>query len=260
MQCTRRLYAQAGFWSRSMNEFKRLSRIAINMETLEVPKKPYHLIQFDQPGKIDELKLMCDFQQGGFSKADITHHPETEKDPAHIRFKGSISTELPPSRPDIQRSGYAAFRTKDFGRTIFGQWYWDVDPYNYLAMKIKSDGRRYHINIQTDSLVPTDIHQHRLYSTTPGEWETVVVSFSDFVRTNFGMPVEPQSEMMKNKLKSVGIGLIDRVPGPFDIRIAEIYATNFRHGQDASNQALLQNKQDDQTRKPKEDEPEKILM
>ncbi|PSK34825.1 Complex I intermediate-associated protein 30, mitochondrial [Elsinoe australis] len=260
MQCTRRLYAQAGFWSRSMNEFKRLSRIAVNMETLEVPKKPYHLIKFDNPEKVDELKLMADFQQGGFSKADITHHEETATEPSHIRFKGSISTELPPSRQDIQRSGYAAFRTKDFGRTIFGQWFWDVDPYAFLAMKIKSDGRRYHINIQTDSLVPTDIHQHRLYTTTPGEWETVVVRFSDFVRTNYGMPVEPQSEMMKNKLKSVGIGLIDRVPGPFDISIAEIYATNYRSGQDAAEARKALPEQQREQKEKKQEEPEKILM
>ncbi|PNS19685.1 Complex I intermediate-associated protein 30, mitochondrial [Sphaceloma murrayae] len=226
--------ARAGFWSRSIGEFQRLSRIAINMETLEEPTKPYHLIKFDNAAKLDDLKLMCDFQQGGFSKAEITHHPQTASEPAHVRFRGSISTELPPNRSDIQRSGYAAFRTKDFGRTLFGQWYWDVDPYDYLAMKVKSDGRRYHINIQTDSLVPTDIHQHRLYSATPGEWETVVVRFGDFVRTNYGMPVEPQSEIMKNKLKSVGIGLIDRVPGRFDISIAEIYATNFKSDQDAA--------------------------
>lgn len=223
------------------------------METLEVPTKPYHLIKFDRPEKIDELKLMCDFQQGGFSKADITWHPETATQPSHIRFKGSISTQLPPNRPDIQRSGYAAFRTKDVGRTLFGQWFWDVDPFTFLAMKVKSDGRRYHINIQTDSLVPTDIHQHRLYSQSPSEWETVVVRFGDFVRTNHGMPVEPQSEMMKNKLKSVGVGLIDRVIGSFDLSIAEIYATNYSTGQSVTTGTSADHP-------PKSEEAEKILI
>lgn len=204
------------------------------METLEVPTKAYHFMKFDKADRVDELKLMCDFQHDGFSKAVITWQPESAKEPAHIRFKGSISTQIPASRPDIQRSGYAAFRTKDIGRSLWGQWFWDVDPYTFLAMRVKSDGRRYHINIQTDSLVPTDIHQHRLYTKTPGEWETIVVRFGDFVRTNHGMPVEPQSEMMKNKLKSVGIGLIDRVQGPFDISIAEIYATNYSTGQKMS--------------------------
>ena len=199
---------------------------------------------------------MCDYQHDGYSKADIKWHPETATEPSHIRFKGSISTQIPPSRPDIQRSGYAAFRTRDIGRTLWGQWFWDVDPYTFLAMRVKSDGRRYHINIQTDSLVPTDIHQHRLYTKTPGEWETVVVRFGDFVRTNHGMPVEPQSEMMKNKVKSVGIGLIDRVQGPFDISIAEIYATNYSTGQ-SSPTGSSSEKRPQQTQPP---EVEKILI
>ena len=229
------------------------------METLEVPTKPYHLIKFDTANKIDELKLMGDFQSGGFSKADITWHPETATEPNHIRFKGSISTELPPNRPDIQRSGFAAFRTKDVGRSLFGQWFWDVDPFTFLAMKVKSDGRRYHINIQSDALVPTDIHQHRLYSHNPGEWETIVVRFGDFVRTNHGMPVEPQSEMMKNKLKTVGIGLIDRVQGDFDISIAEIYATNYSTGQSISTGTAAAQEAQMETNQ-KTNEEEKILM
>jgi hypothetical protein len=34
----------------------------------------------------------------------------------------------------------------------------------YLALRIKSDGRRYTVNVQTDAVVETDIHQHRLYT------------------------------------------------------------------------------------------------
>ena len=40
------------------------------------------------------------------------------------------------------------------------------------------------------------------------------------------MVVEPQREMLRQKVRSVGIGLIDRVPGPFELRIADVYATN----------------------------------
>lgn len=111
--------------------------------------------------------------------------------------------------------------------------------------------------------MPTDLHQHRLYTQKPGEWETVVVSFNEFVRTNYGMVVEPQKEMMRQRVRSVGIGLIDRVPGPFDLSIAEIYATNDSGGQDLG-------KKDDEKldmfgelgdEKPrKKDEPEKILI
>lgn len=179
---------------------------------------------------------MSDQDMGGFSDVNFDFVPESTQDPSHVRFNGTISTELPPNRQDIQRSGYAAWRTKDMGRNLFGKGLWDLDPYSYIALKIKSDGRKYFINIQTESIVPTDLHQHRLYSQKPGEWETVIVAINEFVRTNHGMVVEPQSDMMRQRIRSIGIGLIDRMPGPFDLGIAEIYATNNSGGKEFAKQ------------------------
>ena len=152
--------------------------------------------------------------------------PARRPAPAHLRFHGAISTRLPRDRLDLQRSGYAAFRNRDRAATLLGRSVWNVDPYTYLGLRIKSDGRRYHVNLQTDTIVPTDIHQHRLYARTPGEWETVLIRWADFVRTNDGTVVEPQSEMQRNSLRSVGIGLIDRVEGPFDLCISQVWATD----------------------------------
>lgn len=151
---------------------------------------------------------------------------EQEVEPAHALFKGTISTELPPNRPEIQRSGYAAFRTRDRGYSLFGKLLWDIDPFNFLALRVKSDGRKYFINIQTESIVPTDLHQHLLPCSKPGEWETITIPFSAFVRTNHGMVVEPQREMMRQKVRSIGIGSTDRIPGPFELRVADMWATN----------------------------------
>lgn len=166
---------------------------------------------------------------GGYSKANFDWIPPNT-DPAnpngHVRFHGSISTRLPKGRPDVERSGYAMWRTLDRGRTIFGKSLWDVDPWAYLALRVKSDGRAYHVNIQTESIEPTDLHQHRLFVRRPGEWETVLIRFNDFVRTNHGWVVEPQTEMLRQKLRTVGIGLTDRVEGPFDLSVERIWATN----------------------------------
>ena len=233
-----------GFWKRSLDEFKRQANIAIKMEGLHEPQKAFPLIQFTQPDSTDRCKLICDSDTGGFSKVSLTFragraHEESKREvgvideegvqdepPAHAVFQGSISTELPPNKPDIQRSGYAAWRTRDRGASLFGKLLWDIDPYSYLALRIKSDGRKYFVNIQTESIVPTDLHQHLLPCYTPGQWETVIVPFSAFVRTNYGMIVEPQKEMMRQKVRSIGIGLIDRVQGPFELGIADLYATN----------------------------------
>jgi len=152
--------------------------------------------------------------------------PAAQGPPSYARFHGVISTELPKDRPDIKRTGYAAFRTADRGRTVFGQGVWDIDPYTYLALRVRTDGRAYFVNVQTDSVVPTDLHQHRLFTKKPGEWETVLIRWNDFVRTNFGFVVEPQTEMLRQKVRSIGIGLTDRIPGPFELCIERMWATN----------------------------------
>ncbi|KAK8102859.1 Complex I intermediate-associated protein-like protein CIA30 [Apiospora sp. TS-2023a] len=234
-----------GFFGRSLDEFKRLSNIALKMEGIKGPSGPMPLHTFDNPQDVADCKLMCDVDIGGYSKASLDWVPAAQQPqsslsdspaakprrqhtstPAHVRFQGSISTALPAHRPDIQRSGFAAWRTIDRPPTVFGRAVWDIDMYTYLALRVKSDGRAYFVNVQTESVVPSDLHQHRLFARRPGEWETVLVKWNDFVRTNHGFVVEPQTEMLRQKVKSVGIGLTDRVPGPFELCIQSMWATN----------------------------------
>ena len=169
---------------------------------------------------------MSDGDMGGFSKAALQFQAESEEDPPHARFHGTISIELPNNRPQIQRTGYAAWRTLDRPATLFGRSLWDIDPYTYMALRVKSDGRKYFVNLQTDSIVPTDLHQHRLLTRQLGQWETVFIKWHEFVRTNHGQVVEPQNEMLRQKVRTAGIGLTDRVPGPYDLAIEEMWATN----------------------------------
>lgn len=208
----------------------------INLEAIRGAQGPYELCKFDDPATVQECKVMSDAEISGYSQSNLDWHtassppPSSETTPAapggYARFHGHISTDLPKTRPDIQRTGYAAFRTPDRKRTLFSRGLWDIDPYGYLALRLRSDGRSYFVNVQTDSLIPTDLHQHRLFAKRPGEWETVLIKWNDFVRTNHGMPIEPQTELLRQKVNSVGVGLTDRVPGPFELCIERIWATN----------------------------------
>ncbi|KAL8675260.1 MAG: hypothetical protein Q9168_000381 [Polycauliona sp. 1 TL-2023] len=215
-----------GFVARSLEEFKRFAKIAYNQEGLRTATGRYSLLDFTNPDTITMCKTMSDADLGGFSKVAADQIPATATEPAHMRFHGNISIDLPPNRPQVQRTGYAAWRNRDRGPTIFGKSLWDVDRYLYLALRIKSDGRKYFVNVQTESIEYTDIHQHRLYAQRPGEWETLLIEWSNFVRTNYGQVVEPQNEMLTQKVRTVGIGLTDRVPGPFDLCISSMWATN----------------------------------
>jgi len=257
------------FIKRSLDEFKRVSNIALKLEGLTSPGRPFPIIYFDTPASLTDCKPMSDQDIGGFSTVHLDHHPATANEPAHVRFHGNISTKLPADRPQIQRTGYAAWRTLDRPFTVFGKALWDIDPFRYLAVQFKSDGRKYFINLQTESIVPTDIHQHRLYSKTPGEWETVLIKWREFVRTNHGQVVEPQREMLTQKVRSIGIGLIDRQPGPYDLSISRMWATNAFDEDDVLREALrrsggsLERVMDERWRnsmKKEKEQSEKILM
>ncbi len=50
--------------------------------------------------------------------------------------------------------------------------------------------------------------------------------WTDFVRTSYGYVTEPQTEMLRAKVRSVGVGLTDRVAGPFELCVERIWATN----------------------------------
>ena len=154
----------------------------------------------------------------------LKHVPKTETEPAHATFYGRISTELPYDAPETYATGFSGWRNKDRPWTIFGRPLWDLEPFPYLALRVKSDDRKYFVNMQTETIVPTDIHQHRLHTRTNGEWETVYIQFRSFVRTNAGHVVEPQNEMMRHKTRSVGFSSIDRIPGNFNISIHKIWA------------------------------------
>jgi len=91
------------------------------------------------------------------------------------RFTGTISIDLPKNRPDIERSGFAAWRTPDPGWAILGKALYNVEPYSFLALRVKADQSRYFVNVQVDSLVQNDLFQHRLFAKTPGNWETLYV-------------------------------------------------------------------------------------
>ncbi|PNY22675.1 Complex I intermediate-associated protein 30, mitochondrial [Tolypocladium capitatum] len=236
MRSTRPLLAR-GFLARSVDELRRRSSIAWRLEAVKGPQGPRPLYDFRTAERVRGCILMSDNLIGGRSSSSLDHASPGEADGAsdgagpsppasYARFHGFISTSLPPDRPNVQRSGYAAFRTPDQPPTLFGKSLWDIDPYTYLAMRIKSDGRAYFINLQTEAVEPTDLHQHRLFAKRPGQWETVMVKWNDFVRTNYGFVVEPQTELLRQKVRSVGVGLTDRVEGPFELCIERVWATN----------------------------------
>jgi NADH dehydrogenase [ubiquinone] 1 alpha subcomplex assembly factor 1 len=200
-----------------------------------MPKKPFPLLTFDRPESLTECKTMSDADTGAFSTSRLDFVPARGADPPHARFHGTISLALPRDRQNrMLGAGYAGFRSADRRGSMFGGRFWNLDPYTFLALRVRADDdgggarrRPFLVNLQTDSIEPTDLHQHRLYARPAAAgWHTLLIGLDDFVRTSFGSVVEPESDMMRQRVSSVGISLTDRVPGPFSIRIERVWATN----------------------------------
>ncbi|KAG0263423.1 hypothetical protein BG011_008830 [Mortierella polycephala] len=208
-----------GFLRRSIN--------AIGTEIAKVPKMDHSPWSRQLPMASlktqEDLKswlVGCDKDIGGFSEA---HLDITKNDTG--RFYGHLSLDLPENE-SVQRSGYAGIRTKTRPSTVFGTPVWDTSLFEYLSLKVKGDERKYFVNLQTDGVLPTDLYQHRLFLKTPGEWETVLIPFKDFILTNQGFIQEDQIEIFREKVKNVGVSIIDRTSGPFELEIESISAVN----------------------------------
>ncbi|CAG8784877.1 4737_t:CDS:2, partial [Gigaspora margarita] len=111
------------------------------------------------------------------------------------------------------------------GSTLFGTPCWDTTLYRYLSIRAKGDNKKYLVNIQTDGPVISDLFQHRLFLRKPGEWETIMIPFTDFILTNHGVIQEPQIEMYRERVRTIGISLLMQ-PGPFCLELDWIKMIN----------------------------------
>jgi NADH dehydrogenase [ubiquinone] 1 alpha subcomplex assembly factor 1 len=73
---------------------------------------------------------------------------------------------------------------------------------------------------------PIELWQHQLFLRTPGQWETVLIPWSDFLRTwNGRISYKKFDGMDKERAKTVGASLIERKEGPFCLHATEIKIT-----------------------------------
>ncbi|KAJ2722421.1 hypothetical protein GGI07_003319 [Coemansia sp. Benny D115] len=180
----------------------------------------YTVAQVQSAGDLNRWVKGSDRDIGGFSDAWLDTTAS-----GHARFHGYISQKLPEDKR-FKRSGYAMVRTRDPQPNILNDGTWDSSQFRYLAMRVKSDNRRYFVNLKSGSLIPTDIYQHLLPIRTPGRWETVVVPFNMFTLTSNSVIVASQPMMASTQMETVGFSISDRQEGPFSLEFAWIKAFN----------------------------------
>lgn len=122
-------------------------------------------------------------------------------------FSGRFSTELGDSaHARLKRSGFAGFslRARPPGSTI------DIEDFDSLVFRLRSDGRKYIASVRCDSWIVDDkshdVWQAFLFA-RKGEWEEVEVPLSRFLLTWKGKVVEEVVELHPKRITSIGISL-----------------------------------------------------
>ncbi|GAA5953791.1 hypothetical protein JCM3765_006967 [Sporobolomyces pararoseus] len=189
------------------------------------------LVSLNSSEDLQQFALGCDADLGGRSSVTLDLGPEGKG-----RFYGVLSSQLNAGRKKdgvIERGGYAGFRTKQ-RTTLFGTRTWDTSLHDFLRLRVKSsgDGMRYFVNIQTDGPVRSDLFQHRLWlpepasDTAPHEWSDVLIPFSDFTLTNSGDLSAQQMEMLRTRVRTVGISVLGPKEGRYELGIDTIDAVS----------------------------------
>ena len=99
--------------------------------------------------------------------------------------------------------------------------------YNAIKLRVRSDGRSYLCSIKTGGDLQTqddDLYQALIQSQTPGEWEDMMVPFSNFVLTWRGSVQPQQPYFNAANVASIGFGIADRKPGAFCLDVESIAA------------------------------------
>lgn len=205
---------------------------------------------------MDKCMTRCDQELGGHSTVHLSYDDSMRA--AH--FHGYLNLDLPKNNPEITRSGYAMFRTKDQTESwLTGNSYWDWTEYSSLVLRVRGDRRKYLVNIQANTPLVTDLFQHRLFLNRPGEWETVVIPLNDFVMTNWGV-IQDGCEINKSEIKTVGIGLLDKQYGPYSLHVDWIKVMTGAEAEresyaSRSERLALEEKQTQQNARPDQDIP-----
>jgi len=205
----------------------------LTMSGVDEPSRaPKTLYTFNSQSALEDYAIGCDADTGGTSTVRLTID-ESGPRPT-TKFWGEMRLAVRPEFQGRVQGGFAGFRSK-YRTTIFGEMMHDLSAHNFLALRVRLRGsprtrNSYFVNIQTDGYVTTDLWQHRLYfQRDDGEWEDVYIPLSSFVLTDSGEIVETQMEILRERVRTIGISLLggkSGVEGPYELGIDSIRAVN----------------------------------
>lgn len=209
----------------------------LTFEEIVATEKPQTVVNFDQAsGEIVESpkgwRVVSDAEIGGKSNANIEviekNVTDKEQIPAsYLRFSGNL---FRPSDVNEKLSEMS----KGYCAVLSAPW---TPPRNFGQMEsvelcVRTDGRRYAVNLGVDSFNPSDLYQ--CYIIAPaGTWSTIQIPVSSMVLKANGRILEHQRKLDGDiRLKSVGLLIADEEPGDFFMDLAWLRLVPFHAHED----------------------------
>jgi len=160
------------------------------------------LYDFTDPQASVGWRAIHDVVMGGISSGGMERTGD-----GTLLFEGEVSLE--------NNGGFASIRS--------GPRKWDLGAYDGLVIRVRGDGKRYKLNLKTDSSFDGILYRVA-FETSEGEWQTLRLPFSGF-RANFrGRAVPEAPPLDPARITTVGLLISDKQEGSFRLEIASIGA------------------------------------
>jgi hypothetical protein len=165
------------------------------------------LFSFEQPDSIHSWFPTDDVVMGGVSRSRIVASPHNT-----ALFTGLVSLE--------NNGGFAAVRSRSPTMNLHG--------FDGLTLRIKSDGKRYGVNIKTTGSAEALLYQID-FNTDAEQWTDIVLPFRAFSPRLVGFPVCNAPPLDVGRVGSLGLMIADKQSGSFALELAWIkaYRGNF---------------------------------
>ena len=204
------------------------------------------LIDFSDPDVAASMIIGSDQDVGGESTCKLEYESH-EDGSSYSVFSGDISVE---HTGKAVRTGYVAMRTPKPKEKL------NLEPFKGLQLKVRTDYRKYHLTMTTDTWIHDDVHLGLIMGQklNAGEWNVMEIDFNNFVLLGkgkyklFQRPPDPRTIM------TLGISCQEDQPGPFRFEIEYIKAVKevaddteryrrrlMRYGDGTTNDTLIDN-------------------
>lgn len=180
--------------------------------------------QFRRKADLDKWMVTSDKTIGGRSEVFL----KMGKNNQSALLYGSLSCE-PPQDGESSCSGYCAMVSRiprgpfDMKRSF------DWSQFNTLYLRVRGDGRPWMVNIREDTNIvhkKDQMYSYFLFTRGGPYWQEVKIPFSKFFFSNKGRIRDVQSQLLLDKISSIGLTLADKVDGPFFLEIDFIGVLN----------------------------------